>query len=111
MGDFWNPYLPPASTRRRAIGIGSVASVLILWSLLAVTGLVSPARLPAPWDVVRALGYLSWHDGESMLFTATLWSVGRLVAAGLLVILPVTSMIAMPFLRSLRVQVLAQVIG
>jgi ABC-type nitrate/sulfonate/bicarbonate transport system permease component len=85
MGDFWNPYLAPASSQRRTIGICSVASVLILWSLLAVTGMVSPARLPAPWDVVKALGYLSWHNGESMLFTATLWSVGRLVVAGFLV--------------------------
>src|SRR5512137_1434598 len=86
MGDFWNPYLSPASAQRRALGIASVASVLIIWSLLAVTGLVSPARLPAPWDVVRAFGYLTWHDGESMLFTATLWSMGRLVVAGILVV-------------------------
>ena len=86
MGEFWNPYLPPASSQRRAIAIGSVTSVLLLWSLVAVTGLVSPARLPAPWDVVRAMGYLAWHDGQSMLFTATLWSVGRLVVAGILVI-------------------------
>jgi ABC-type nitrate/sulfonate/bicarbonate transport system permease component len=86
MGNFWNPYLSPASSQRRAIGVGSVASVLIIWSLLSVTGLVSPARLPAPWDVVRAFGYLAWHDGESMLFTATLWSAGRLVVAGIIVV-------------------------
>ena len=86
MGDFWNPYLSPAASQRRTIGIGSVTSVLVLWSVLAATGLVSPSRLPAPWDVVRALGYLSWYEGESMLLTATLWSVGRLVVAGMLVI-------------------------
>ena len=86
MGDFWNPYLSPAASQRRTIGIGSVTSVLVLWSVLAATGLVSPSRLPAPWDVVRALGYLTWYEGESMLLTATLWSVGRLVVAGMLVI-------------------------
>jgi len=86
MNGFWNPYLSPPPSQSRALGIGSVMSVLVLWSLLAVTGLVSPARLPAPWDVVRAFGYLAWNDGESMLFIATLWSVGRLVVAGILVI-------------------------
>ncbi len=87
MGDFWNPYLSLVSSRRRAIGISSVVAVLVIWSLLAVSGFVSPSRLPAPWAVVKAFGYLAWHDGESMLFTATLWSVGRLVVAGILVIL------------------------
>ena len=86
MGDFWNPYLSPAASQRRTIGISSVTSVLVIWSVLAATGLVSPSRLPAPWDVVRALGYLTWYEGESMLLTATLWSAGRLVVAGMLVI-------------------------
>jgi ABC-type nitrate/sulfonate/bicarbonate transport system permease component len=35
---------------------------------------------------LAALSYLSWHDGGSMLLTATLWSVGRLLVAGVLVI-------------------------
>ena len=87
MGDFWNPYLNPSSAQRRAIGISSVVSVLVIWSLLAATGLVSPSRLPAPWEVLKAFGYLAWHDGESMLLTATLWSVGRLFVAGILVII------------------------
>lgn len=86
MNGFWNPYLLPAAAQRRAIAIGSVATILLLWSLLAATGLISPSKLPAPWAVVKAMGYLAWHDGESMLLTATLWSVGRLVIAGLLVI-------------------------
>lgn len=86
MQEFWNPYAPLASGQRRSIGLGAVATVLVLWGLLAGSGLVSPSRLPAPWDVLSALSYLSWHDGESMLFTATLWSVGRLAVAGLLVI-------------------------
>jgi ABC-type nitrate/sulfonate/bicarbonate transport system permease component len=87
MIEFWNPYLPLTTGQRRALGIGSVVAVLILWGLLAGSGLVSATRLPAPWDVLAAFGYLAWHDGESMLFTATLWSVGRLAVAGVLVII------------------------
>jgi len=86
MQEFWNPYLPLASGRRQILGVGAVAAVIILWGLLAGSGLVSPTRLPAPWDVLAALSYLSWHDGESMLLTATLWSAGRLAVAGVLVI-------------------------
>ena len=36
--------------------------------------------------MVTALSYLSWHEGDSLLLTATLWSVGRLLVAGALVI-------------------------
>jgi ABC-type nitrate/sulfonate/bicarbonate transport system permease component len=86
MRHFWNPYLQQTDKQRRIIGGGAVLAVLLFWSVLAGSGLVSPARLPAPWDVVKAMAYLSWHDGESMLFTATLWSVGRLVVAGFLVV-------------------------
>lgn len=86
MREFWNPYLPLASGQRNILGVGAVAAVLILWGLLAGSGLVSPTRLPAPWDVLAALSYLTWHEGESMLLTATLWSVGRLAVAGVLVI-------------------------
>lgn len=86
MIEFWNPYLPLTPRRRRALGVGAVVAVLVLWSLLAGSGLVSPTRLPAPWDVLAAFAYLIWNDGESMLLTATLWSVGRLAVAGVLVI-------------------------
>lgn len=86
MTEFWNPYLPLTAGQRRALGVGAVVAVLLVWSLLAGSGLVSPTRLPAPWSVLSAFSYLAWHDGESMLLTATLWSVGRLAVAGLLVI-------------------------
>ncbi len=86
MAGLWNPYeiLPPG--RRRLLGVGAVSSVLVLWSLLSGTGLVGPNKLPAPWDVMQALAYLSWHDGESLLLTATLWSLGRVLAAAALVV-------------------------
>jgi len=86
MREFWNPYAPLASGQRQILGVAAVAAVLILWSLLSGLGLVSPTRLPAPWDVLAALSYLTWHEGESMLLTATLWSAGRLAVAGVLVI-------------------------
>jgi ABC-type nitrate/sulfonate/bicarbonate transport system permease component len=86
MHEFWNPYLPLASGQRQILGAGAVAAVIILWGLVAGSGLVSPTRLPAPWDVLAALSYLSWHEGESMLLTATLWSLGRLAVAGVLVV-------------------------
>lgn len=87
MREFWNPYAPPDPQRRRLLGVGSVLALLLLWSAVAASGLVSPTKLPAPWQVVSAFGYLAWNDGQSMLLTATLWSVGRLIVAGLLVIL------------------------
>ena len=87
MGEFWNPYAPPDPGRRRLLGVGSVLALLLLWSAVAASGLISPTRLPAPWQVVSAFGYLAWNDGQSMLLTATLWSVGRLLVAGVLVIL------------------------
>ena len=87
MREFWNPYLPLEAGRRRALGIGAIVAVLLFWSLLAASGLVSRVRLPAPWDVLAAFSYLAWNEGQSLLLTATLWSVGRLLAAGVLVIL------------------------
>jgi len=87
MREFWNPYAPPDPQRRRLLGVGSVLALLLLWSAVAASGLVSATKLPAPWQVVSAFGYLAWNDGQSMLLTATLWSVGRLIVAGLLVIL------------------------
>ncbi len=86
MAEFWNPYLTPSDGQRRLLGAGAVAAVLLLWSGLAASGLVSPTRLPAPWDVAGALSYLAWNEGESLLLMATAWSVGRLVVAGILVV-------------------------
>ena len=84
----WNPYAPLASQTRRWLGIGAVLAVLLLWSLIAGLGWVSANKLPPPWDVAQAFGYLAWdgQQGRSLLFNATLWSVGRVVAAAVLVI-------------------------
>lgn len=86
MADFWNPYATLTPGQRKVLGLSAVAAVLLLWGGLAASGWVSPTRLPAPWDVAAAMSYLAWHEGESLLATATLWSVGRLVVAGILVV-------------------------
>ncbi|MFZ6872014.1 ABC transporter permease [Undibacterium sp. Di27W] len=86
MTTFWNPYSPMSPGLRRQLGIASVAAVLVLWAAIAASGMVSPTRLPSPGAVAQAMLYLSWNEGSSMLFNATLWSAGRVLAAGLLVI-------------------------
>lgn len=85
---WWNPYAPLAPQTRRWLGIGAVLAVLALWSAIAGFGAVSANKLPPPWDVARAFGYLAWdgQTGRSLLLNATLWSVGRVLAAAALVI-------------------------
>ncbi|MEO5626820.1 MAG: ABC transporter permease subunit, partial [Dokdonella sp.] len=85
---FWNPYAPLHPQRARILGIGAVLVVLIVWAIVSATGLVGPNRLPAPWSVARALAMLAW-DGEqhrSLLLTAAMWSLMRVLSAGVLVI-------------------------
>lgn len=85
----WNPYLAIEPPQRRALGAASVAAVLLLWAVLSGAGLVSPGKLPAPWAVAQAFLYLAWDGerGQSLLLTATLWSMARVLVAGLLVVL------------------------
>lgn len=82
----WNPYAPLPPGLQRKLGIAAVAAVLLSWWLITALELVSPNRLPSPWAVLKALAYLTWNGERSMLLHATLWSVGRVLAAGLLVI-------------------------
>lgn len=84
----WNPYEPLTPRLRRSLGIGAVLTVVAVWAALSGFGIVEPNRLPAPWSVAKAFGYLAW-DGDSqrsLLGTATLWSFGRVLVAGLLVV-------------------------
>ncbi len=85
--EFWNPYAPMRDGQRRSLGIIAVLSVLLLWTGVSGLGLVSPTKLPSPIAVVKALSYLSWHEGKSLLLNATMSSVGRVLAAGFLVVL------------------------
>jgi ABC-type nitrate/sulfonate/bicarbonate transport system permease component len=86
MSIFWNPYAVLADGLKRKLGLASVATVLIAWSLIAASELVSQTKLPSPWAVMQAMSYLAWNEGNSLLLTATLWSAGRVFAASLLVI-------------------------
>ncbi|MEN8260013.1 MAG: ABC transporter permease [Pseudomonadota bacterium] len=88
MTTVWNPYATLTQKQRRNYGILSILGIVALWGLVSGLCLMSPNKLPAPWDVFQALAYLAW-DGErhqSLLLTATLWSVGRVLAAGCLVV-------------------------
>lgn len=84
----WNPYAPLDARATRLLGIGAVVAVLVLWTVISASGLVSPNKLPAPWQVAKAFAYLAWdgENGRSLLLNATLWSVGRVLAAGALVV-------------------------
>ena len=85
MSNFWNPYSQLAIAQRRLLGVGSVVSVLLIWTLLSVSGLLSKNQLPSPLSVAQAMSYLAWYEGKSQLAVATLWSVGRVGMASLLV--------------------------
>lgn len=84
----WNPYEPIAPGTRRILGLSSVATIVGIWAALAGLALVSPARLPAPWQVATAFARLAWdpETGESRLLDATLASVSRVLVAGVLVV-------------------------
>jgi ABC-type nitrate/sulfonate/bicarbonate transport system permease component len=84
---FWNPFVVLTRRQHQMLAGSAVLGALLVWSLLSGLGIVSAARLPSPWAVASAFGYLAWHDGNSLLLTATLWSGGRMLAAALLVIL------------------------
>jgi ABC-type nitrate/sulfonate/bicarbonate transport system permease component len=83
---FWNPYRTLEPSQIRLLGLGSVLVVLVFWAALAASGLLSKNQLPSPWAVAQAMAYLAWFEGNSQLAVATLWSVGRVAVASLLVI-------------------------
>jgi len=85
---FWNPYAELSPAARRGLGIGAVVAVLLAWGVLAGLAIVGPNKLPAPWSVAKAMAYLAWDgdNGRSLLLGATVASVGRIVAAGALVV-------------------------
>lgn len=85
----WNPYLVLPAAQRRWLALAGVVAALLFWSALAASGWVSANKLPPPWAVLKALGYLAWdgEQGRSLLLPATLWSLGRVLAAGVLVVL------------------------
>ena len=85
----WNPYLPLDVGQRRGLGLAAVATVIVLWGIVTGLSLVAPTKLPSPLAVGKAFSYLAWDSDNqrSLLFNAVLWSVGRVLAAGVLVVL------------------------
>jgi ABC-type nitrate/sulfonate/bicarbonate transport system permease component len=87
MTDFWNPYRALPAAQQRLLAIGSVLAVIAIWALISASGLLSKNQLPSPLAVGKAMSYLAWYEGNSQLAVATMWSVGRVAAASLLVML------------------------
>jgi len=87
-GIMWNPYLELRPRERQIWGVIAVFCVLLLWAVLSGGGFVGPAKLPTPWATANALVTLSWDPdrGQSLLLTATLWSLSRVLVAGVLVV-------------------------
>lgn len=84
---FWNPYASLSKVSRRGLGLVAILAVIALWSALSMSGMVTPAKLPAPWKVLSAMQYLAWYEGKSLLWPAIVSSVSRVAAASALVIL------------------------
>ena len=84
----WNPYQELSQRERNLIGGGAIVLVLLTWSALSGLSIVSPAQLPSPWATATALGRLAWDSSRhtSLLLEATLWSLGRVAVAGVLVV-------------------------
>ncbi len=87
MSEFWNPYRTMPIVQQRLLAVGSVLAVVVIWALVAASGLLTKNQLPSPWAVGQAMSYLAWYEGNSQLAVATMWSVGRVAAASLLVML------------------------
>ena len=87
MSQFWNPYRALEPAQRRLLGFGSIITVIVVWALVSASGLLSKNQLPSPLAVAQAMSYLGWYEGKSQLAVATMWSVGRVATASLLVML------------------------
>jgi ABC-type nitrate/sulfonate/bicarbonate transport system permease component len=87
MDYFWNPYALPSPSQRRLLGVMAVLAVLVVWSLVSLTGLAPSNKLPAPWKVLDAMKYLAWYEGKSLLWPAIVASVGRVASAAVLVVI------------------------
>lgn len=85
----WNPYIDLSPRARKLLGAMGVGVVLVIWSVLSGARIVPKAMLPAPWDVAAAfVQLLSYNEarGERLLLVATMYSLARIVVAGLVVI-------------------------
>ncbi|MCW5219924.1 ABC transporter permease [Verminephrobacter aporrectodeae] len=86
MTNFWNPYAEISPGKRRTISVSAMLAVLIVWTALSASGLMTRNQLPSPLSVAQAMSYLAWYEGRSQLLVHTMWSVGRVATASVLVI-------------------------
>ncbi len=87
----WNPHEPVSSGQRYGLGAAGLLTALVVWSVLAVSGVVRPEGalvtensyfLPAPWEVLGGLGeMLQAEKRELNLGWAALASVKRVAMA------------------------------
>jgi len=82
----FNPYKKLTSSERTYLGAVSVLILLIGWTALSMSGLISENKLPSPMSVMLAFKYLLWSDGHSLLLPAITHSLSRVMMAGLLVV-------------------------
>jgi ABC-type nitrate/sulfonate/bicarbonate transport system permease component len=85
----WNPHEQLDTSESRGLGAASLIGLVGLWSMLSGMGMVSEARLPAPWSVVMAMVDLAWNaeSQTSYLALAIAWSAWRVGTAMALVCL------------------------
>ena len=86
--DFWDPSNLLSRQQQRFLGIGAVFVLLLIWFGVSALPSISANKLPSPWAVAKAFSYLVWDgtNDRSLLATAVLWSTGRVLLAGLLVV-------------------------
>jgi ABC-type nitrate/sulfonate/bicarbonate transport system permease component len=75
----WNPHEQLDKAESRGLAAASLIGLVGLWAMLSGMGIVSEARLPAPWSVVSAVIGLAWNaeHGQSPLAMAIGWSTWR----------------------------------
>ena len=81
----WNPHEPVSTRQRQVLGAAGLGGALLVWSLVCLSGQVKPYFLPAPWDVLGALGDMAGADADRNLFVAA-WASGRRVGLALLAV-------------------------
>jgi ABC-type nitrate/sulfonate/bicarbonate transport system permease component len=79
----WNPHEPLDPSERRGLGATAVLGFVGAWALISGLGMVSKARLPAPWQVADALVHLAWNAEHqtSPLAIAAAYSLWRILQA------------------------------
>jgi len=82
----WNPYRQPSSSQQSAMSAIAFTVVLVFWTILSLV-INNPTELPTPWETAAAFVRLCWDGKQSMLLSASLWSIGRIAVAGLMVFL------------------------